>query len=304
MKRLSQKLGQGSKLVVCGLEDKIPNSKSEIRIRSISRSDNSKFKILFLWFLLIPFLALGEGGESHYLKAKAYEKQGDFSSAIIEYKKALQIDPNSIFLKKSLAYACLYNKEENLALSLFLEVVKNSKDPQDWRTIGNIYARDKRYKTAIEAYNKGLAIREDIDTLYDLAEAYLFAKRVDDAISTYKRIANLFPYEEPALLSLGLIYDKEGRIKEARKIYEGLLSINKENIFAMKRLIVIYLDEDLNLAEELAYKLVEKEKTPQTFFLLGMALEKNKKEKEAEECYKRTLNSSFKEGVVRLGWLL
>ncbi len=261
-----------------------------------------------LWAILIfsPHLGLAAdfSSESYYLKARAYEKYGDFSSAIIEYKKALQYDPNSIFLKKSLAITYLYNNEENLALSMLLSITKTNPDIEIWNIIGNIYTKNKRHKTAIEAYNKGLEIKEDINLLYNLAESYLFAKKISDAILTYKRIIKLNPREEPALLSLGLIYDEEGKTKEARPVYERLLEINPKNVFVMKRLMGIYFKEDVGEAENLGKKLVEKEESPESWFLLGMAYEKNNKEKYAEKCYRKVIDSSVKEGFVRFGWLL
>ncbi|MEW6482814.1 MAG: tetratricopeptide repeat protein [bacterium] len=259
-----------------------------------------KKTIIFL--LIIPFLVIGDEGKSHYLKAKAYEKSKDFYSAIIEYKKALLKDPDSIELKTSLAFAYLYNHEEDLALKVFLSIAKTK--PEIWHTIGRICVKQKRYKSAIEAYNQALKIKENTIILYDLAEAYLFAKKIDGAISTYKRIIELSPKEEPALLSLGLIYDKEKKIKDAIEIYEKILSINPNNTFAIKRLILYNMSKNPESSEKLSLILLEKEKSPESYLLLGISLEKNKKEREAEKCYRRTVELGLKEGFVRLGWLL
>lgn len=258
------------------------------------------------WFIFIPLLVWGIDfkGESHYLKARAYEKQGDLGSAIIEYKKALEYDPSSITLKKSLAYCYLYNNEEELGLSILLPLAKTQKDAGLWRTIGDIYHKNKRYKIAIEAYKRGLEIKEDINLLYNLAEAYLFAKQIDNAILTYKSLITLFPQEEPALLSLGMLYDTKGDTKEAGLVYKRILEINPKNIFALQRLIRIYLKEDPNLAETPSLKLIEIEESPQSFLLLGIAKEKNKKDKDAESCYWKVVNAGCKEGYIRLGWLL
>jgi|GEM_PF-3760934 len=258
-------------------------------------------------FLFFTFFILNLGwcnSSSNYLKARAYEKQGDFSSAIIEYKKALEKDPDSITLKKALAYAYLYNNQEEKGISLFLEITKIEKDPEIWRAIGNICVKNKRYKSAIEAYNRALEIKEDIGILYDLAEAYLFIKKIDDAMVTYKRIIKLAPKEEPALLSLGLLYEDSHKEKEAISVYENLLAINPENAFAIKRLIPLIIKEAPERAEALGKILIEKEEGPQTQILLGIALEENNKEKEAENYYRKAIEGSCKEGYIRLGWLL
>ncbi|MEW6103896.1 MAG: tetratricopeptide repeat protein, partial [bacterium] len=72
----------------------------------------------------------------------------------------------------------------------------------------------------------------------------------------------------------------------------------------IKRLILYNMSKNPETSERLSFLLTEKEKSPESYLLLGISKEKNKKDDEAEKYYRKAIELGLDEGFVRFGWLL
>lgn len=107
---------------------------------------------------------------------KLYQKK-EYSKAEIEYRKALEINPNDKVSNYNLANTLYNTKRGEEAMKLYaslLETQKNSPDENAdvAHNLGNVFMSDKKYEEAIQAYKQSLRARpNDEETRYNLALA-------------------------------------------------------------------------------------------------------------------------------------
>lgn len=149
---------------------------------------------------------------------------GNYDLAEVLFSQALKIDPNSAATMYELAniYAFQNNKNQALFYSkkaaeidprnvwyqmLYAECLKESKQPAE---VANVY------KKLVNDYP------DRIDFYYELANAYLFANKPNDAIKTYNRIEERVGVTEDASLQKLKIYKGTNQfdkaVEEAKKL--------------------------------------------------------------------------------------
>jgi len=146
--------------------------------------DTEKFKYISLvLFLLVVFSSpssiFAEKVEDYVKKGNALYKNSKYKDAEIQYRKALEIDPNSNIAKFNLGTA--YYKQGNFqeAMKYFDAVDQKNFDKQNlasaYYNLGNSYLQSKNYKESIESYKKALQNNpKDYDAKYNLE----FARRM------------------------------------------------------------------------------------------------------------------------------
>jgi len=123
-----------------------------------------------------------------------YSRTGRLDEAIVEFKKALSIDP------------------------YFAEAHNN---------LGIVYRKKGLIKEAMDELNKALKIKPDYTLAhYTLGLAYEELNRLDESIFEYKKVLAIDPDYAEAYNKLGLIYEKKGMLDEAIEEYKKALSIN------------------------------------------------------------------------------
>lgn len=89
---------------------------------------------------------------------------------------------------------------------------------------------DGRHEQAVAEYEKSIAADPTfIDALHGLARAYQDMERLDDAIATAQRIAELDKDDILAHTSLSILYQKKGMVPEAEE------EANKARILGWKQ---------------------------------------------------------------------
>lgn len=143
-----------------------------------------KFKYISLvLFLLVVFSSpasiFAEKVEDYVKKGNALYKNSKYKDAEIQYRKALEIDPNSNIAKFNLGTA--YYKQGNFqeAMKYFDAVDQKNFDKQNlasaYYNLGNSYLQSKNYNESIESYKKALQNNpKDYDAKYNLE----FARRM------------------------------------------------------------------------------------------------------------------------------
>ncbi len=102
-----------------------------------------------------------------------YMESGDYDTAILKFKKAIEIDPNFAF---------------------------------SWDNLGVCYRKSNQYEEAIDAYKKSLEINpEGRMPLMNIAVTYNLKKEFDEAIVYYNKFISIYNDDPEGYYGLGLI---------------------------------------------------------------------------------------------------
>ncbi len=205
-----------------------------------------------------------------------YLRKRDYGNAMINYKKALEINP-----KFSAAY---------------------------WK-IGTIYESQGRIKDAIERYK--LAIKFDpvgTDALFSLGTLYLNTAQYVNAILTLEKLIGLLPNNADAYYNLGLCYYYIGDYPKSVELYQQSLKINpnKADVHNSMGISLLLMDEVDRAMEEYAAAIKIDPKFAQAYGNMGLVYKQMGEKDRAIAMLKEALkydpnNQSTKENLKELG---
>jgi len=143
----------------------------------------------------------------------AYHKKGMYDEAIVEYERALEINPN---------HALVYHN------------------------LGSSYGMKGMYDEAIGEYKKGIELNPNSTEAHNnLGAAYFNKGMYDDAIAECKKALEINPNDAEAHNNLGVAYDEKGMCDEAIAEYKKALEINPNDAEAHNNLGVAYEEKGL-----------------------------------------------------------
>jgi superkiller protein 3 len=134
-----------------------------------------------------------------------YWKKGDFSKALIAYKKALAINKDDVDARYNLAFGLLSQKNYTAAIPHLLQL--QSLNPQD-----------KAFQTSV---NDGLA------------EAYENTDELAKALGAHKKIVELNPKDATAHYNFALVLSRTGRAKDAINELNSAIRLDPKNAAAL-----------------------------------------------------------------------
>ncbi|MCK4467138.1 MAG: tetratricopeptide repeat protein, partial [Desulfobacterales bacterium] len=132
-----------------------------------------------------------DGSYYYYVESQLQRIMGNPDNAVLYLRKAIERDPDSLYLRRELANLYFASKEKEKALSVIEEALE--KDPENIATL-IMYGR----------------IKQDL-------------KHIDDAEKAYEKVIAADPKQENTYLLLGGLYIEEGKLTEALQVYERLI---------------------------------------------------------------------------------
>ena len=184
-------------------------------------------------------------------KGDNYLRTGNYGMSFIEYKKALDADPNQVRVRLKLANLFLKRKMWKDALKEFQEIEKLapgnltayqgkaaaliqldrldeaegtltmviSKDSGLWQAyalLGNLYSAKKQYGPAIEAYEKAIAINPKNAVLQNrLGDSLIRAGRYQESVDISLKAIQSDTFNQETYNTLGFALFKLGMFTEA-----------------------------------------------------------------------------------------
>jgi tetratricopeptide (TPR) repeat protein len=140
-------------------------------------------------YLTIIFLLFLTGYESFSQKENALLRQGnrkfengDYKEAEKDYRKALELDKESIKGQFNLGTAVYKNGNFEEATKIYNNLAEKNKDPEVqakvFHNLGNSYLQSKEYEKSILAYKNALMNSpKNVDTKYNLEYAKMMLKK-------------------------------------------------------------------------------------------------------------------------------
>lgn len=137
------------------------------------------------------------------------------------YTEAIQIDSNYAEAHNNLGVVRYYNGDFDDATKEFLIAIRlNPTYPEAHNNLGYLYDDQGRYDDAIGEYLKAIDFKNDyLDAYNNLGSTYFNMGSYDDAERVWKKILELFPYNDEAKFHLQRL--DELRKMESENTFEG-----------------------------------------------------------------------------------
>jgi len=143
---------------------------------------DKKYILILLLLQMVFGAAYAQKAERDYLrKGNRFYRDSTFVDAEVNYRKALEANPNSATSMYNLGNSLLYQNKPKEALEQYAAVAKIEKDKDklamDLHNVGVIWHTQKDYEKAIAAYKDALRKNpKDDETRYNLALAMKMLK--------------------------------------------------------------------------------------------------------------------------------
>jgi tetratricopeptide (TPR) repeat protein len=165
---------------------------------------------------------LDEASDSPYFyfaEAELQWKKGNLDEAAASLKRALELDPESIYIRRELATLYLQRKDAAGALAVIESILEREpKDVGALTIFGQIKLSQKKIAEARTAYETLLSVDPGEEKVYlILGGIYREEKEIDKALSIYSRLVETIPGSYAGHYYLGRIYLEKDRPDDAEK---------------------------------------------------------------------------------------
>jgi tetratricopeptide (TPR) repeat protein len=189
-----------------------------------------------------------------YLRARGYmqdyHKLENIDSAIIAYKRAIDLDPNY-----ALGYAGLgeaywrefqQNHEESLVKEASVTCQKalaiSEKLAEGHFCLGRVYQTTGEPEKAVEQFELAVVLDPNSDDGYrGLAEAYSNMGKSGNAEATYQRAISLRPQYWAGYSWLGTFYFRQARYSDAASMFKKVVELSPDNFRGYSNLGAVYV---------------------------------------------------------------
>ncbi len=164
----------------------------------------------------------------YFTEAQLAKKKGNLDRSIVLLKNAIELDPESVYLKKELTGLFLLQKDEHNALRLVEEILQNHPDDTDALiTLGKIKQSQKKLDEAKEAYRRVLVKAPDKQNIHLLlGSIYMQENNLSAALELYREVVEKFPDSYVGYFYVGRIEAKQGNLAAAEKAFLKTLELN------------------------------------------------------------------------------
>ncbi|HYL68956.1 MAG TPA: tetratricopeptide repeat protein [Candidatus Limnocylindria bacterium] len=173
-------------------------------------------------------LQLAPNSDEGYVRlGNAHMEGGQKEEAISAYKKAIEVNPyywgHHIVLGN--AYWSLGANDK--ALEEFKRVTElDPENVRGWDNLGNAYSRLAKYDESITAYQKSLQLDPTYWSAYsNLGNSYFLMKRYADAVQAFEKAIELGPNQEIAFGNLADAYRASGQKDKAMATYDKAIAL-------------------------------------------------------------------------------
>jgi tetratricopeptide (TPR) repeat protein len=182
-------------------------------------------------------LAAPDSARMHQLMAEFLINRGDAHAALIQYRQALEREPNLRGVHYELGEAILQDSRATAALEAAEKefraaLAENPADARAEYRLGTVCSLQRDYGTAIQHYSRALQIQpENAYAQQELGAAYIKMGEPEKALEHLLAATRLDPLYPTAHYRLGTLYRQMGRDAEARReleVFEKLEGARKQ----------------------------------------------------------------------------
>ena len=175
----------------------------------------------------------------HFIRGDWYEIAGDLTSAIEEYKKALELNPEVYEIRLALAHA--YYRQDRMEEAITEAQKIEPQTSQLFSFLGDCFRNLRKNEKAIEAYEKAIQLdATNADAYWNLAILYQILGKSEQAIGELRKLSQIYPFNPGIRMQLGGMLFKSNRWDEAIDEYKKVTQLNPEEVKAWLALGTIY----------------------------------------------------------------
>jgi tetratricopeptide (TPR) repeat protein len=180
----------------------------------------------------------------HFIRGSTLDQKGEYATAILEYQDALKnYDDPAIYNAIAKDYSIL--GKHDLAMQMGREAVKLEPNNRVYRqTLAEIYINAFALDDALKEY-EAITV---LDPKYQDAWLYLAKlqslRNPEKALETYQKIISQFGPVGDVYYQMAQIYSALGKYKQAAEALQGMLELDPGNFEITKELGDIYLQQD------------------------------------------------------------
>jgi len=154
--------------------------------------------------------------EDHMLLGQLYTVKHESKKAEEQFQIAQSIEPDSEEVVLNLARLYAESNDAEHAAKLIAAVPVNNRTARMEFTLGALYGQLKRSKDAIAAYQRSIDLEpDDLDSQRALGQELLEDKQLDEALKTFKQIAEEDPEDTGTLIRISEIERRQQKYEDA-----------------------------------------------------------------------------------------
>ena len=173
-----------------------------------------------------------DSSRGHVELGHVYRREGKLDAAVLEYTKAIDVEPDEgkIFKHRAIVYSGL--REFDLAMADFNQAIDlKPDDPEAYTGQGRIYRMLGKPRLAIDSYSQAIEVDELFSMAYNnRGTVYQSLGDYSLALDDYSKAIELKPLYAPAYYSRGLVHSKMGDHSQALADYGKTIELD-ENYF-------------------------------------------------------------------------
>jgi tetratricopeptide (TPR) repeat protein len=187
-----------------------------------------------------------DNGYYYFTEAQIQRRSGNLDQAVVLLKKAIQMDSESLYLRRELATVYLQNKEIENAIGVLEDIIKEH--PNDVKSLilyAGIQQVRKNNDEAMNAYERIIAQDPQQEKVYTLlGSLYLEAGKLDQAKRIFDQLIDNFPASHAGHFYLGKIYAEQGNAAAAEKEFQRTLELEPEVLEPRFELLKLYNNQN------------------------------------------------------------
>jgi tetratricopeptide (TPR) repeat protein len=174
------------------------------------------------------------------------QSQNQLDSAGQAYEKVIALDESQKEIYLLLAGIYLQQDRDKDAMRVLKNLVQNFPETYSGHFfLGKIYARQGNQESAARAFKKALEIEPSLlEPRFELLDLYRDQGNADVVVRAYEDILQRNPLNIRASLELGLIHWKEGRRREAEKLFLTMGRRSQSEFDVILKVIQTYLEPE------------------------------------------------------------
>ncbi|UZP67540.1 tetratricopeptide repeat protein [Desulfovibrio mangrovi] len=160
-------------------------------------------------------------------------KVGTAETQMVALRNMLKVKPQDVYGRYWVGVLLLREGDLNGSQAMLASMKQDAPEDYYTRMLEGVLAfREGDYLTALNQFQKCVAIRPTYDAYFKLGVAANAKGDVETALSHFQVIVDYWPNDEAARRMIATILMRQGRLEEAEQVTEKLVEINPENVWA------------------------------------------------------------------------